>query len=71
MVSDSACRLPYWILSFPRSLSDIAVRGETKEGRPDEGAISRYGMLGGRKLAIFRLMKCYPFHPGEMDPVKW
>ena len=35
MVSDPACRLPLLDLGFPRSLSDIAVRDEAKEVRPD------------------------------------
>ena len=33
-------------------------------------AISRYGVLRGRKLAISRLLKYYPIDPGGMDPVK-
>lgn len=33
-------------------------------------AISRYGVLRGLKLAACRLLKCHPFHPGGMDPVK-
>jgi hypothetical protein len=128
VVSPPACRLPLLDLGFPRSLSDIAVRDEAKEVRPDarpqawknrrrirwntlrifsgrerrrwsqivrrsrkvnvgqapwasrpseptcseyaRAAISRYGMPRGHKLAICRLLKCYPFLRGEMDPVK-
>ena len=32
-------------------------------------AISKYGAIKGGKLAIKRLMKCHPFHPGGFDPV--
>ncbi len=33
-------------------------------------AIIKYGALQGIGLAILRLMKCHPFHPGGEDPVK-
>jgi len=33
-------------------------------------AITRYGTLRGLGLAMIRLMKCHPFHPGGEDPVK-
>ena len=33
-------------------------------------AITKYGTLQGLGLAILRLMKCHPFHPGGEDPVK-
>jgi hypothetical protein len=33
-------------------------------------AIRKYGALQGIGLAILRLMKCHPFHPGGEDPVK-
>ncbi|NOU10056.1 MAG: membrane protein insertion efficiency factor YidD [Nitrospira sp.] len=33
-------------------------------------AITKYGALQGLGLAILRLLKCHPFHPGGEDPVK-
>lgn len=33
-------------------------------------AVNRYGALQGLGLALVRLMKCHPFHPGGEDPVK-
>lgn len=33
-------------------------------------AVDRYGALQGLGLALVRLMKCHPFHPGGEDPVK-
>jgi putative membrane protein insertion efficiency factor len=33
-------------------------------------AIRRRGMLRGLALAAFRLLKCHPFHPGGVDPVR-
>jgi putative membrane protein insertion efficiency factor len=33
-------------------------------------AVSRYGALQGLGLALVRLMKCHPFHPGGEDPVQ-
>ncbi|GAB1613452.1 MULTISPECIES: membrane protein insertion efficiency factor YidD [Mammaliicoccus] len=32
-------------------------------------AISEYGVLKGTWLAIKRILKCHPFHPGGFDPV--
>ena len=32
-------------------------------------AIEKYGALKGTYLAIRRLLKCHPFHPGGYDPV--
>lgn len=33
-------------------------------------AIERYGLLKGTVFALFRLLKCHPFHPGGYDPVR-
>ncbi|MDD5603769.1 MAG: membrane protein insertion efficiency factor YidD [Eubacteriales bacterium] len=33
-------------------------------------AVEKYGALKGSWLAIIRLAKCHPFHPGGYDPVK-
>ncbi len=32
-------------------------------------AISAHGTLKGSRLALVRLLKCHPFHPGGFDPV--
>jgi putative membrane protein insertion efficiency factor len=32
-------------------------------------AVVKYGALKGAKLAVFRLLRCHPFHPGGIDPV--
>lgn len=33
-------------------------------------ALNRYGFIKGLYLAIKRIFKCHPFHPGGYDPVK-
>lgn len=32
-------------------------------------AITRYGAARGTALALWRLLRCHPFHPGGFDPV--
>jgi putative membrane protein insertion efficiency factor len=33
-------------------------------------AVKKYGALKGGLMAIKRILKCHPFHPGGYDPVK-
>ncbi len=33
-------------------------------------AVTKYGAIKGTYLAILRILKCHPFHPGGYDPVK-
>jgi putative membrane protein insertion efficiency factor len=32
-------------------------------------AIGRHGPFGGLLLAVKRILRCHPFHPGGVDPV--
>ncbi|MBU8879857.1 membrane protein insertion efficiency factor YidD [Bacillus sp. FJAT-29790] len=32
-------------------------------------SVKRFGPLKGGWLALRRIMKCHPFHPGGLDPV--
>jgi len=33
-------------------------------------ALRKHGLLKGSWLAMIRLLKCHPFHPGGYDPVR-
>ena len=33
-------------------------------------SIEKYGAVKGMLMAIKRVLKCHPFHPGGYDPVK-
>ncbi|OGW49587.1 MAG: membrane protein insertion efficiency factor YidD [Nitrospirae bacterium RBG_19FT_COMBO_58_9] len=56
----------YWISPF----LGPACRFEPTCSEYASIAIARHGVVCGFKLAIFRLLKCHPFHPGGFDPVK-
>ncbi len=56
----------YWISPF----LGPACRFEPTCSEYASAAIDRYGVLRGLRLAACRLLKCHPFHPGGMDPVK-
>ena len=32
-------------------------------------AIEKYGIIRGGSMAIRRILRCHPFHPGGFDPV--
>ncbi|MDE5069084.1 MAG: membrane protein insertion efficiency factor YidD [Trichodesmium sp. St11_bin5] len=32
-------------------------------------AIERFGIFKGTAMAVMRILRCHPFHPGGYDPV--
>ncbi|MGD1805446.1 membrane protein insertion efficiency factor YidD [Dapis sp. BLCC M126] len=32
-------------------------------------AIERFGIFKGTRMAVMRILRCHPFHPGGYDPV--
>jgi putative membrane protein insertion efficiency factor len=67
-------QLCLWIIQGYRfmisPLLGPACRFEPTCSRYALDAVNRYGALRGLGLALVRLMKCHPFHPGGEDPVK-
>lgn len=33
------------------------------------GALERHGLTRGLPLALWRVLRCHPYHPGGLDPV--
>ncbi|WP_053378167.1 membrane protein insertion efficiency factor YidD [Nitrospira moscoviensis] len=58
----------YRVLVSP--LLGPACRFEPTCSRYAMEAVCRYGVLRGCGMAVWRLLKCHPFHPGGEDPVR-
>jgi uncharacterized protein len=56
----------YWISPFLGSACRFEPTCSDYAGQ----AISRFGLFRGSWLTFCRLLKCQPFHPGGVDPVK-
>jgi putative membrane protein insertion efficiency factor len=58
----------FWQSTFSRALPDTCRFTPTCSAYGYE-AIERYGVLRGGWLAVKRIGRCHPFHPGGFDPV--
>lgn len=56
--------------AFVSPLSGPACRFDPTCSQYAIDAITHYGTLRGLGLAVIRLLKCHPFHPGGEDPVR-
>ena len=67
-------RLAIGILTcYRRFLSPLlppACRFQPSCSRYAMESLEKYGLLRGSRLALCRLAKCHPFHPGGYDPVR-
>ncbi|MBN1180478.1 MAG: membrane protein insertion efficiency factor YidD [Anaerolineae bacterium] len=57
-----------WQTTFSRVLPDTCRFSPTCSAYGYE-AIERYGIFRGGWLAVKRISRCHPFHPGGYDPV--
>ena len=54
---------------FVSPLLPRSCRFEPTCSRYGYDAVARYGVMKGAYLAMRRLLRCHPFHPGGFDPV--
>jgi len=54
---------------FVSPLLPRACRFEPTCSRYGYEAVARYGVMRGSYMALRRLLRCHPFHPGGFDPV--
>jgi putative membrane protein insertion efficiency factor len=57
-----------WQMTFSKVLPP-SCRFEPSCSKYGYEAVSRYGALRGGWLAVKRIARCQPFHPGGYDPV--